>query len=103
MFCTGNSSVSLGQESNTTFVDNIATNGGGIYSENYCRVVFEDNITLTSFISNSASTGGAIYCANESFVSISTNSEARFTHNMATIADNLFSEKNCAVRFIGKH
>ena len=80
------------------FEENLATNGGGIYVEDYSIVRFCKDSTVT-FKNNRANflSGGAIYMQNHSNILFDQGSRVSFLNNKAVQGGAIYSRYNCYI------
>ena len=82
--CYNSSNVTVGGNSNVSFISNKANqDGGAIYSTDMCKITFKDNSTST-FINNTArNNGGAISASDNSSITSAGKSVLSFINNEA--------------------
>ena len=104
IYCNNNSRIHFQRNSSTVFSNNIAFDGGAIYSS-YSNIYFQEN-SITVFKDNHANNeGGAIYC-RYGYVSFEQNSLTSFGNNIADVGgaicskyDNIYFKVNSSSTF----
>ena len=83
----GNSSV--------TFYNNAAgDNGGALFADDYCSVIFAENSAATFYNNTADSSGGAFYIDHNSEIIYIGNSVVIFNGNIANLGGSIFSKSS---------
>ena len=102
IYISDHSTVTFGENSNTTFIKGFVNfNGGTVFLNYHSSIIFDQN-SVTTFNANKATNGGAIYSVVNSNVTFKATSKVIFSNNFAKqYGGAIYSSGNSCLSFEG--